>query len=120
LQRRVHTYRDYIDLDRLRQRITDLNAACKIATILNQDGFVAARGCKFKGENIWLLRKRWNIPTIKINGIGSNPVRWPDGSLSTQGVAIALGITTQTVFDYLARGLLRGHQLTKGQPWKMG
>jgi hypothetical protein len=123
LQRRVHTYRDYIDLDRLRQRITDLNAACKmdkeIATILNQEGFVAARGCKFKGENIWLLRKRWNIPTIKINGIGSNPVRWPDGSLSIQGVAIALGITTQTVFDYLARGLLRGHQLTKGQPWQI-
>jgi hypothetical protein len=62
LQRRVHTYRDYIDLDRLRQRITDLNAACKmdkeIATILNQEGFVAARGCKFKGENVWLLRKR--------------------------------------------------------------
>ena len=27
LQRRVHTYRDYIDLERLRQRITDLNGA---------------------------------------------------------------------------------------------
>jgi hypothetical protein len=30
LQRRVHTYRDYVDLDRLRQRITDLNAAGKM------------------------------------------------------------------------------------------
>jgi hypothetical protein len=91
----------------------------EIATILNREGFVAARGCKFKGENVWLLRKRWDIPTVKINGIGSNPARWPDGSLSIQGTAIALGITTQTVFDYLARGLLAGHQLTKGQPWQI-
>lgn len=123
LQRRVHTYRDYIDLDRLRQRIAELNAVRKmdkeIAAILNQEGFVAARGCKFKGENVWLLRKRWDIPTVKINGIGSNPERWPDGSLSIQGVAAALGITTQTVFEYLARGLLVGHQLTKGQPWQI-
>jgi hypothetical protein len=66
-----------------------------------------------------LLRKRWNIPTVKINGIGSNPTRWPDGSLSIQGVALALGITTQTVFDYLGRGLLAGHQLTNGQPWQI-
>jgi hypothetical protein len=123
LQRRVHTYRDYIDLNRLRQRITELNAGRKmdkeIATILNREGFVAARGCKFKGENVWLLRKRWDIPTVKINGFGSNPMRWPDGSLSIQGAAAALGITTQTVFDYLARGLLAGHQLTKGQPWQI-
>jgi DNA invertase Pin-like site-specific DNA recombinase len=123
LQRRVHTYRDYIDLDRLRLRITELNAARKmdkeIASILNQEGFVAARGCKFKGENVWLLRKRWNIPTVKINGDSANPIHWPDGSFSIQGAAAAIGITTQTVFDYLARGLLAGHQLTKGQPWQI-
>ena len=123
LQRRVHTYRDYIDVDRLRQRITQLNAACKmdkeIAATLNQEGFVAARGRKFKGENVWLLRKRWDIPTVKINGVSSNPMRWPDGSFSIQGAAAALGITTQTVFDYLARKLLAGHQLTKGQPWQI-
>ena len=123
LQRRVHTYRDYIDLDRLRRRITQLNAASKmdkeIAATLNQEGFVAARGCKFKGENVWLLRKRWDIPTVKINGVSSNPMRWSDGSFSIQGAAAALGITTQTVFDYLARGLLAGHQLTKGQPWQI-
>src|SRR5262252_9907336 len=84
LQRRVHTYRVYIDIERLRQRITELNHARKmdreIATILNQEGFVAARGCAFKGENVWLLRTRWGIPTIKINGVGANPMRWPDGS----------------------------------------
>jgi DNA invertase Pin-like site-specific DNA recombinase len=123
LQRRVHTYRDYIDVDRLRQRITELNAVGKmdkeIAAILNQEGFVAARGCTFKGENVWSLRQRWDIPTVKINGVGHNPIRWPDGSFSIQGAAAALGITPQTVFDYLARGLLAGHQLTKGQPWQI-
>jgi hypothetical protein len=123
LQRRVHTYRDYIDVDRLRQRVIELsslgNMDKEIAAILNQEGFVTARGCAFKGENIWVLRQRWDIPTVKINGIDRNPSRWPNGSFSIQGAAAALGITTQTVFDYLARGLLVGHQLTKGQPWQV-
>jgi hypothetical protein len=52
----------------------------EIAAILNQDGFVAARGCAFKDENVWLLRTRWGIPTVKINGVGANPMRWPEGS----------------------------------------
>lgn len=30
-----------------------------------------------------------------------------------------MGVTSQTVFDYLARGWLEGHQLTKGQPWQI-
>ena len=123
LQRRVHTYRDYIDLESLRRRVTALNGAGKmdkeIAAVLNREGFVAARGCAFQGENVWLLRQRWGIPTVKINGQSANPPRWPDGSYSVQGAAAALGITPQTVFDYLARGLLRGRQLAKGQPWQI-
>ncbi|WP_175619434.1 recombinase zinc beta ribbon domain-containing protein [Bradyrhizobium sp. 2S1] len=123
VQRRVHTYRNYIDIDRLRQRIVELNAEQKmdaeIAAILNQEGFVAARGCAFKGENVWLLRTRWGIPTVKINGVDKNPRRWPDGSFSIQGAAAELGLTPQTVFDYLARGLLAGRQLAKGQPWQI-
>ena len=91
----------------------------EIAAILNQEGFVAARGCAFKGENVWLLRTRWGIPAAKINGVSANPMRWPDGSFSVQGAAAALQITPQTVFHYLARGLLAGHQLTKGQPWQI-
>jgi DNA invertase Pin-like site-specific DNA recombinase len=123
LQRRVHTYRDYIDIERLRKRITELNGAGKmdkeIAELLNREGFVAARACAFKGENVWLLRTRWSIPTVKINGVALNPARWSDGSFSVQGAAAALGITSQTVFDYLERGLLSGRQLTKGQPWQI-
>jgi DNA invertase Pin-like site-specific DNA recombinase len=123
LQRRVHTYRDYIDIEGLRKRIAELNAAGKmdkeIAAILNREGFVAARACAFKGENVWLLRTRWGIPTVKINGVAPNPGRWPDGTFSVQGAAAELGITAQTVFKYLERGLLSGRQLTKGQPWQI-
>src|SRR5437879_7581541 len=91
----------------------------EIAAILNQESFVAARGCAFKGENVWVLRTRWGIPTVKINGVDKNPMRWPDGSFSIQGAAAELGVTPQTVFDYLARGLLAGRQLAKGQPWQI-
>ncbi|MER9076670.1 zinc ribbon domain-containing protein [Mesorhizobium sp. M0904] len=123
LQRRVHTYGDYIDLERLRSRVIELNAAGKMdketAVALNAEGFVAARGRAFKGENVWLLRTRWGIPTVKINGTSANPDRWPDGTYSVQGAAAALGVTPQTVFDYLARGWIEGRQLTKGQPWQI-
>ena len=123
VQRRVHTYHDYIDLERLRQRVTTLNGAGmmdkEIAAVLNREGFVAARGCRFTGENVWLLRKRWGLVTVKINGVSANPQRWPDGTYSVQGAAVALGITPQTVFKYLARGLVRGRQLAKGQPWQI-
>ncbi len=100
-----------------------LNAAGKmdkeIAVLLNREGFVAARGCAFQGGNVWLLRQRWGIATVKINGVSANPLRWADGSYSVQGTAAALGITPQTVFDYLSRGLLIGRQLAKGQPWQI-
>ncbi len=90
----------------------------EIAAILKQEGFVAARGCAFKGENVWVLRTRWGIPT-SINGMDKNPMRWPDGTFSIQGAAAELGVTPQTVFDYLARGWLAGRQLAKGQPWQI-
>lgn len=123
LQRRVQAYRDYVDVEGLRRRITELNAIGKmdkeIAEILDREGFVGAHGCAFKGGNVWLLRTRWGIPTVKINGVDANPPCWPDGSYSIQGAAAALGVTPQTVYHYLARGLLVGHQLTKGQPWQI-
>jgi DNA invertase Pin-like site-specific DNA recombinase len=123
VQRRVHTYRDYSDLERLRRRVAVLNGAGKmdneIAAVLNREGFVAARGCSFRGENVWLLRKRWGIATVKINGVSANPPRWPDGTYSVQGAAAVLGVTSQTVFDYLARGRVNGRQLAKGQPWQI-
>src|SRR4051812_4576404 len=101
LQRRVHTYRDYIDLDQLRERIAALNGEGlmdkAIAARLNAEGFVAARGCAFAGGNVWLLRQRFGIPTVKVNGVDPNPARWPDGSYSIQGAAATLEVTAQTV-----------------------
>src|SRR5438067_13941872 len=67
---------------------------------------------------VHLLRKRWRIPTVKINGTAANPSRWPDGSYSVQGVATILGITPQTIFKWLRKGRLAGRQLAKGMPWQ--
>jgi hypothetical protein len=44
----------------------------------------AARIGTIQGENVWVLRTRWGIPTVKINGMDKNPMRWPDGSFSIQ------------------------------------
>jgi hypothetical protein len=46
--------------------------------------------------------------------MGADPV----GNL-LQCAAATLGVTPQTIFKYLKRGLLIGRQLTKGQPWQI-
>ena len=104
-------------------RIVELNSQQKmdgeIATILNNEQFRTAHGPPFCGKMVHLLRKRWRIPTVKINGTEANPPRWPDGSYSVQGAAAILGITPQTVFKWLRKGWLTGRQLAKGMPWQI-
>jgi DNA invertase Pin-like site-specific DNA recombinase len=123
IQRRVQAYVDYADLEHLQLRIRDLNAAQRmdgeIAAILNAESFLSARGRPFSGGEIHLLRKRWGIPTVKINGKEANPRRWPDGTYSVQGAAEVLTITPQTIFKWLRKGWLNGQQLVKGMPWKI-
>ena len=123
VRRRVHGYDQHAELERLEQRIRALNGAgnmdAAIAAVLNAEGFLTAKGTPFRGELVHLLRKRWGIATVKINGTGPNPDRWPDGTYSVQGVAKAVGITTQVVFDWLKAGLLTGTQSAKGQPWQI-
>lgn len=123
LQRRVQDYDQYADLERLKERVGALNAAQRmdadIAAQLNREGFVSAQGRPFSGQVIHLLRKQWQIPTVKINGSGVNPRCWPDGSYSIQGAAAALAVTPQTIFKWLKKGRLSGHQLAKGQPWQV-
>jgi len=63
-------------------------------------------GAPFLHGTVHLLRKRWAIRTVKINGDDASPLRWPDGSYSIQGIAAALGITAQTVFKWLQKGRL--------------
>lgn len=123
IQRCVQAYADYADLGRLQSRIRALNAAQRmdgeIAAVLNAEGLVSARGRPFSGGEIHLLRKRWGISTVKINGKEPNPPRWPDGTYSVQGAAEVLTITPQTVFKWLRKGRLTGEQLVKGMPWKI-
>jgi hypothetical protein len=123
VQRCVQSYEVCVSTPVLEWRIRELAKAGKfdreIAAALNAEGIMSARGVPFQSNNVHLLRKRFGVPTAKINGVDDNPARWPDGSYSVQGVAAALGITTQTVFKWLQRGRLYGTQLTVGQPWKI-
>ena len=111
------------DQDRVRQRIVELNAHRKmdheIAAILNEEGFRTAHGPPFSGNMIHVLRTKWGIPTVKINGKATNPPQWPDGTYSVQGAAEAIGITPQIIFDWLRKGRLSGEQLAKGMPWRI-
>ena len=123
LQRRVQSYAQHADQDQLRRRVTELNRMQKmdgeVATILNKEGFRTAHGPPFSGGMVHLLRRRWKIPTVKINGKAANPPQWPDGSYSVQGAAAIIGITPQVIFDWLRKGWLTGTQLTKGMPWQI-
>lgn len=123
LKRNVQAYDQYADLESLERRIRDLNGEYKldaeIAETLNREGFISARGAPFRGELVHLLRQRWAIRTVKINGTQPNPQQWTDGSYSIQGMAVALGVTAQTVFKLLRRGRLKGRQLKKGMPWQI-
>jgi hypothetical protein len=123
LQRCVHGYEEHADQDRLRQRITELNRLQKmdgeIAAILNNEALRTAHGVPFSGGMVHVLRKRWRIQSVKINGTAANPAQWPDGSYSVQGAAAAIGITPQVIFDWLRKGRLTGTQLAKGMPWQI-
>ena len=123
IRRNVNSYRNYADLATLESRLRDLVAAQKIdreiATTLNAEGLLSARGRPFSAGEIHLLRRRWNIATVKINGTEHNPLRWPDGTYSVRGAAAALSISPQTVFKWLQKGRLSGRQLAKGMPWQI-
>jgi DNA invertase Pin-like site-specific DNA recombinase len=123
LTRKVQSYDQYAGLENLERRVRQLNAEHKmdaeIAEFLNREGYISARGTPFRGDLVHLLRRRWAIPTVKINGAQPNPPRWADGSYSVQGMAVALGVTAQTVFKWLRRGRLKGRQLRKGMPWQI-
>ncbi len=122
-RRKVHDYQEYADVAALRQRLQELNQQQKmdaeIAAQLNAAGFVTALGQPFQSKMVFTLRKKWQIPTVKINGNEPNPRQWPDGSYSIQGVAEALEVAPITVFAWLRRGKLTGEQLSRGMPWKI-
>jgi DNA invertase Pin-like site-specific DNA recombinase len=122
--RSVRSYEASADAGALEQRIRELNAVemidADIATILNAEGYRTARLHRpFTGNMVWLLREKWDIPTVKINGKEHNPAQWEDGSYSVQGAAAYLGVNSSTIHHWLKVGKLVGHQLAKGMPWKI-
>lgn len=122
-QRRVRSYGVCESTPVLQKRLRELAKAGKfdreIADILNAEHILPARGASFQSGNVHRLRTRFGIRTGKINGGEDNPARWPNGSYSVQGAAAALRVTPQTIFDWLRRGRLSGHQKEAGQPWQI-
>ena len=57
----------------------------EIAKFLNREGYISARGTPFRGDLVHLLRRRWAIPTVKINGAQPNPPRWRTGAIRFRG-----------------------------------
>ena len=123
VRRRVQGYVNHADAQALKGRMRELNGAGmtdrEIAAVLNAECVITAHGAPFTGGNVHACRTRWGIATAKINGVLPNPARWPDGTYSVQGAALALGISTQTVFKWLHRGRLMGRQHSIGAPWQI-
>lgn len=123
-KRSVRSYEASADVEALEQRVRELNAASlidtQIAAILNAEGYRTARLHRpFTGGTVWLLREKWDIPTVKINGKEHNPAQWEDGSYSVEGAAARLGVFPGTIHHWLKVGKLTGYQLAKGMPWKV-
>jgi len=108
----IRKTQSYADADVLELRIRELNGAgmmdAQIADTLNAEGLRNSLGGLLNHNTVHLLRRRWNVPTVKINGVEHNPLRWPNGSYSIHGAAHALRVTEQTVFKWLKRGKLHG------------
>jgi len=123
VHRNVQSYREHPRREELQSRLQVLNAAQKtdaeIAIALNTDGFQTARGHAFSGKLVWLLRHHWQVPAIKENGNDPNPPCWKDGTYSVDGVAQTVGVTAGTVYHWVRRGQVAGHQIARGMPWKI-
>jgi hypothetical protein len=123
IHRRLGSYQQHADIEKLRTRIRELKAEAKsdteIAAMLKAEGYRAARGEEINSvavnhmRNLWGIRAHWRYEE------GRNPQRWDDGTYSVQGAADAINITVLTVHGWLRRRLLNGKQLAKGAPWKI-
>ena len=114
VRRNVQSYAEHPRREELESRVRALNAVRKtddeIAAALNAEGFKTARGRRFSGNLVWLLRHQWRVPAIKGNGNEPSPLRWDDGTYSVEGVAQAAGVTAGTVYHWVRRGQVEGLQ----------
>lgn len=79
-----------------------------------RDGIVRWRLC----DLVRWIDKEFNI-TASRQTVGRELRIMGYRKLSAQGAAAAIGVTSQTIFDYLAQGLIQGQQSMKGQPWQI-
>ena len=124
LTRGVRSYTEYADLEEVQQRVRELNAARKlddeVAATLNAEGFCTARRRPFTSKLVWCLRRAWGIPNATMHpGTAPNPLRWANGTYSVEGAAAAIGVFPGTIYQWLRRGRLHGHQVAKGLPWQI-
>jgi DNA invertase Pin-like site-specific DNA recombinase len=123
VKRRVSRYKDHADLESLERRVRELrdagNKDADIAEQINKEGFATTRGTRFHQQLIFLLRKRWGIAATRVSGKDRNPLRWPDGSYSIQGIAKLLGVSRATVYKWLMDGILKGKQESHRGSWKI-
>ncbi len=125
--RAVWSYAHYAALPALQQRLRELGEAQRldqeIADALNAEGWRTARGFPFTGKLVWLLRKKWGLPTVpvkaKAHRTEGNPARWADGTYSVSGAAAAVGVYSGTIYHWLYVGRLPARQLAKGLPWQI-
>ena len=119
--RRVQSYANYAEAERLEQRIRELHAEGKmdekIAETLNAEGFRTARQQSFTSKLLWIIRTRMGLPTVVHQGF--IPDQWEDGTYSVEGAAKELGVFKGTIYTWIYSGLLDAHQVGKGTPWKI-
>jgi hypothetical protein len=118
-RRRAQKYTEHADYEQIEMRIRALHSKGlmdeAIANVLNDEGFSTARGQRFCGQVVHLLRKQWGLRTW--NPLGPNPSRWPDGSCSVTGAAELLNVFPGTILKWLRRGVLNGWQAGDKSLW---
>ena len=118
-RRRAQRYTEHADYEQIESRIRELHSGGlmdeAIASVLNDAGFITARGQQFCGQIVHLLRKHWGLPTW--NPLGPNPSRWDDGSYSVTGAAELLEVIPGTILKWLRKGVLHGWQAGDHKLW---
>lgn len=116
------SYQNYVDGERIETRIRQLHTEKKtdqqIAVTLNAEGYRTTRGSAFQQNNIWHLRKRWNLANIKVGDLSSDGLRWNDGTYTIRGVMEMLAVSKATVHRWLQQGQLQGSHSGPGMPWR--
>jgi DNA invertase Pin-like site-specific DNA recombinase len=116
------SYREYSDGEQIEKRIRRLHSAQKtdkqIAATLNAEAYRTTYGEPFRPQNVWHLRKRWGLPSVKSGDMTADRLRWNDGSYTLRGVMDAVGVGKATVQRWLKQGHIQAMQLGPYMLWR--